>query len=487
MDQPYSRIADSLLDYRYWSPNDPQQTALRRHRLDLPGAVQRHVVRVTDIKVLDAPMEKVDGDVRAKGAVADSGIDLPRQPQRRRRTRDASLPAEGRRVRRRRRAVRGRRTEVQSRLVHHQEASSADVQKAAADLGLQIVAVASAPSVKTHPVRPRASRCMHTWVSTQDRRLVAEALDNRRCRTRTSARRRSPKDDNLSAKYDVILFRAGRTRRRRRSSTACRCTAIRCRGRRPRETPNLGSEDQTDDMRPGLGWIGVAHLQDFVRKGGVLLTVDGHGRLRRIERLHAGAVDRAARSGCKIIGSVVRSKMVDNTSPIAYGYTDNLAIWCENGPIFNVSNSVGGGGGRRLGGDARTGRPAAAPRTIRTRRRDGAGVEIAAEPKVETWQTAPSHRRAAAKRHQHHSARAAPARRPAIRRHPRPARVGSGGKRRRDRAACGGRRRAGRQRSRRCFLEQPDVARRNPGQLLPGVQRNPEFRSAERGRKLDPK
>jgi hypothetical protein len=25
MDQPYSRIADALLDYQYWAPNDPQR------------------------------------------------------------------------------------------------------------------------------------------------------------------------------------------------------------------------------------------------------------------------------------------------------------------------------------------------------------------------------------------------------------------------------------------------------------------------------
>ena len=25
MDQPYSRIADALLDYQFWSPNDPQK------------------------------------------------------------------------------------------------------------------------------------------------------------------------------------------------------------------------------------------------------------------------------------------------------------------------------------------------------------------------------------------------------------------------------------------------------------------------------
>ena len=25
MDQPYSRVADALLDYQYWSPDDPQE------------------------------------------------------------------------------------------------------------------------------------------------------------------------------------------------------------------------------------------------------------------------------------------------------------------------------------------------------------------------------------------------------------------------------------------------------------------------------
>ena len=39
------------------------------------------------------------------------------------------------------------------------------------------------------------------------------------------------------------------------------------------ETPNLvGKNDSTDDMRPGLGWDGLAKLQEFVAKGGVLLT-----------------------------------------------------------------------------------------------------------------------------------------------------------------------------------------------------------------------
>ena len=44
--------------------------------------------------------------------------------------------------------------------------------------------------------------------------------------------------------------------------------------------------------------------------------------------------------------------MIDAASPIAYGYSDNLAIFCANGPIFNLSNTVGGRGGRRAPAEA---------------------------------------------------------------------------------------------------------------------------------------
>ena len=33
-------------------------------------------------------------------------------------------------------------------------------------------------------------------------------------------------------------------------------------------TPNLGKLDSTDDIRPGLGYDGLAHLKKFVEQGG---------------------------------------------------------------------------------------------------------------------------------------------------------------------------------------------------------------------------
>src|SRR5262245_1501767 len=67
MDQPYSRMADSLLDYQYWSPNDPQRTPYDDTGWTFPELFNVQAVRVADVKVLDAPAEKI-AEVRVKGS-----------------------------------------------------------------------------------------------------------------------------------------------------------------------------------------------------------------------------------------------------------------------------------------------------------------------------------------------------------------------------------------------------------------------------------
>src|ERR1700674_1102298 len=62
MDQPYSRIADALLDYQYWAPNDPQKSPYDDTGWTFPEGFGVQAVRVTDVKVLEVPMELVKGD-----------------------------------------------------------------------------------------------------------------------------------------------------------------------------------------------------------------------------------------------------------------------------------------------------------------------------------------------------------------------------------------------------------------------------------------
>src|SRR5438477_10361574 len=74
MDQPYSRIAYALLDHQYWSPEDPQKTPYDDTGWTCGELIGVQVTRVTDGKILKAPMERVvelrspDG-IKGKGSI----------------------------------------------------------------------------------------------------------------------------------------------------------------------------------------------------------------------------------------------------------------------------------------------------------------------------------------------------------------------------------------------------------------------------------
>jgi hypothetical protein len=387
MDQPYSRIADALLDYQYWSPNDPQKTPYDDTGWTFPELFNVQAARIVDTKVLDAPMDRIRGDVRASGGVTDSGpIVLVNHTAEtalatfRYRLKAASFEAAEEPF-----EAGGHRFNRGSFIIRN--ASTADVQQAASALGLQAFAVASAPSVKTHPVGVPRIAVLHTWLSTQTEGWWRHVFDDAQVPYTYINTQDVAKSDDLRARFDVIVFApVGRGFDAIVNGMPMWGNALPW--RKTPETPNLGSEDETDDMRPGLGWMGVAHLQEFVRRGGLLI-----GSMDTAEFAVAGnftpGVSITRPQSLKIVGSVVRSKMVDPTSPLAYGYTDNLALWCSNGPIFSITSVVGARAVRRLGSE-----PGARPTGRGTADDPDApqgrpGVEPPDEPTVEPWQATP--------------------------------------------------------------------------------------------------
>ena len=390
MDQPYARIADSLLDYQYWAPNDPQTTPYDDTGWTFGELFNVQVVRVTDKKVLDTPMEKVS-DLRATGAVSGSGmlyaINATGEPELatlRYRLKSADIEAAedvfeagGKHFNRGTFVVKG--------------VSSADLQTVNNGLGLQITAIDAAPSVKMHPVRAARVALLHTWLSTQTEGWWREALDNLQIPYTYISTQTVAKEADLNSKYDVILFPP--------TGGGGNPTAI-IKGmptswgnalpwKRTAETPNLGADDSTDDMRPGLGWEGLEHLQAFVRNGGVLVTVADTANFAATMGMVDGvSVSQGQRM--KIVGTVVKTRIVDDASPIAYGYSDTLSAYCNNGPIFGVSNVAGRrGGGRRLGPDlgARpTGRGQQGDEDFVPGRES---VAVPEQPSVQPWEAAP--------------------------------------------------------------------------------------------------
>ncbi|EIL94280.1 MULTISPECIES: M14 family zinc carboxypeptidase [Rhodanobacter] len=75
MDQPYSRIADTLLDRQYWSPKDPQQHPYDDTGWSMGDLFDVQVARITDPAILQAPMSLVGQPVDVPAGLA--AIDLP--------------------------------------------------------------------------------------------------------------------------------------------------------------------------------------------------------------------------------------------------------------------------------------------------------------------------------------------------------------------------------------------------------------------------
>jgi hypothetical protein len=390
MDQPYSRIADALLDYQFWAPDDPQKTPYDDTGWTFGELFNVKVLRVTDPSVLTVPMERVT-DIAAPSGVSGSGSVFAINDTGnvalatlRYKLKDAQIEA----------------AEDPFESAGHQfnrgtfliqNVSSSDLQSAVSGLGLEAYALDSAPSVKTHPVRAARVALLHTWLSTQTEGWWREALDNLHVPYDYISTQTVAKEPDLNSKYDVILFPpVGRF-----VSPDLIINGLSTDWGNPLPwentslTPNIGKLDSTPDTRPELGWDGVAHLQDFVRKGGVLVTVMDTANLAvSLGLTHGVTTTRSPRE--RIIGSVIRTDFVDSASPIAYGYSgDSLSVYCSNCPAFDVSSTVGRGGFRRLGEEMNTratGRGTLTDPDFVVGRKNEAPP---AEPTVEPWETAP--------------------------------------------------------------------------------------------------
>ncbi|MGB7727702.1 MAG: M14 family zinc carboxypeptidase [Candidatus Acidiferrum sp.] len=341
MDQPYSRVADALLDYQYWSPDDPQKTPYDDTAWTLGELFGVQVARITDPNILAIPMARVTelpsvGGVQGEAAIY--AIDNHAEPALatlRYRLKGATIDA----------------AEEPFQSGDHKFSRGtflirindrSDLDAATKSLGLRAIALASTPTVKTHPARAPRIAYVHTWISTQEEGWWRLALDELQIPYDYISTQALAKIPDLNAKYDVILF----------PPVGWNGSATRIIGGLPTswgnplpwqntpQTPNLGKNDSTSDMRPGLGWDGVAKLQSFLAKGGVLLTATDTSQFALSIGM-ANGVTASNSEKMKIVGAIVGTRLVDAASPIAYGYDEKVSAYCDNGPIFSVNSMLG--------------------------------------------------------------------------------------------------------------------------------------------------
>ena len=387
MDQPYSRIADMLLDYQYWSPDDPQKSPY-----DDTGWTFGELFSVQVSGWRTPPSSRLPwrplpvpwpprGGITGTGPVVviahsgDSALATLRFrfPSADFRAAEEAFDAGGKRFPRGSFVVRG--------------VPAADLSRVLKDLGVSAMALSAAPDVRTHPLRAPRIAMVHTWLSTQDEGWWRLAFDGLGIPYREISTQTVAATPDLRARFDVILFPpVGRPPQTIVAGMPMWGNPLPW--RKTAETPNLGTVDQTDDMRPGLGFAGLENLRNFARNGGLLIGVMDTAELAVHFGLTPGvAVTRAER--LKVTGSVVRSKVVDAASPIAYGLDASPALYSFDGPIFTLSNLSGGRGGRRRRPEEKeraTGRGTADDPDRPTGR---PFVEAPEEPEAEAWEALP--------------------------------------------------------------------------------------------------
>jgi hypothetical protein len=352
MDQPYSRIADTLLDYQYWSPTDAQSRPYDDTGWTFPEAFAVQGVRVTDVKVLDVPMELVKGEIKAASGVAGTGAVFAINHNAdnalitlRYRLKDADIqiaeePFE----------AAGTKFNRGSFVIRGVEQGALD--RALNELGLKAYGLASAPAVKTHPARAARVALLHSWTNTQTEGWWRQALDTYGIPYDYIDPKTIRDTPNLRAKYDVILFGPGGNQGVVEGTPMWR-TPIPY--RRSEETPNIGTFAQTDDTRIGMGLQGVMHLRQFIADGGVFLGSNSSANFAIQNNFTYGVTASAAGTNTRVVGSLLRTKLVDDTSPLVYGIPDNLAMYSDSGDTLAVSATAGGGG--RGGGGGGGGAP----------------------------------------------------------------------------------------------------------------------------------
>src|SRR5215469_4628198 len=252
MDQPYSRVADALLDHQYWSPNDPQKTPYDDTGWTFGELFNVRVLRVVDAKVLETPMERV-GEVKVHGGVtggssvfvinanADTALATLRY-----RLKDASMDAAEEPF-----EAAGHKFARGSFIISKVDAEG--LRREVSDLGLQAVGLAIAPSIKTHPLRAARVALLHTWLSTQAEGWWRLALDQMQIPYSYISTQEVARDGDLRSKYDVILFPpSGRGDAMLIINGLPMNWGNALPWKNTPQTPNIGKEDSTDDIRPGL-------------------------------------------------------------------------------------------------------------------------------------------------------------------------------------------------------------------------------------------
>ncbi len=211
------------------------------------------------------------------------------------------------------------------------------VDQVARELGLTIRGVEAVPDVPAHDLDLPRIAFVHSWVSTQDAGWWRFAFDHYQIPYSHLSTQDLAGTDLTGFDVVVMPHSAGTPQILVAGTTQA---GDEIPWKKTDEYRHIGVIDETDDVRRGMGYEGVANLKRFIGQGGVFIT-EGLTTKFPIQMAITRRIAIQPAGQLVVRGSVLRAESSDARSPITYGYAKTLPVYFNQAPLFRINRKVG--------------------------------------------------------------------------------------------------------------------------------------------------
>jgi 8-oxo-dGTP pyrophosphatase MutT (NUDIX family) len=349
LDQPYRNYAVDLLSpQRYPKEGGEPYDDIS---WELPAHYHLRAIATEDIAVRDAKLAPITEKPQVKGDISGSGPvyvlnDSGQEELLAARYRLAGFRTE---IAEQPFTVNGKTYAPGSWIVPAQEGLSDAIRRVAEELGVDFASTASVPDVSKHPSAPPHIGVWVPWADTDSIGWIRYILDQRKI-PYLYLRDEDIRNGSWQKQVDVLLYGHVDLELAEQIEGLPKKWAP-MPFKRSAETPSFGTPAESDDITGGIGYEGLAQIQQFVEGGGLMVTL-GSGSMLPLEggivrgvRRAAGGVPRitqgggdttAANAATRTPGAHLRVTFRQPDHPLAYGYPVRSWVFRQNFPEYDT-------------------------------------------------------------------------------------------------------------------------------------------------------
>ena len=350
LDQPYRNYAVDLLTPQTY-PKDAAEP-YDDVSWELPAHYHLNVVPTSDATIRSAALSALTGPPHPQGALSGTGgafllKDSGQESLLEARYLLSQLKIE---IAEKPFSASGRDYPAGSWLIADQPGCADAIHSASEKLALDFDRAASLPNVPHHTAKAPRLGVWVPWADTDSIGWLRYSLDQRHI-PYTYLRDEDIRAGHLHDKIDVLLYGHVDLELAEQIQGLPKSWSPMPFKKSP-QTPSFGTPAESDDITGGVGWEGLAQIQNFVEQGGLFITLGSASMLPleagivRGVRRDAGGVPRSSQGGgtesasasqqsaTRTPGAHLRVTFDRPDHPIAYGYSPHTWVFRQNFPLY---------------------------------------------------------------------------------------------------------------------------------------------------------